>query len=63
MGHSTSRKRNLKQNNLKKKNRFCALLAFFISNIVGNIFEVVSYQKLNLGIASFSCKRSSKSIA
>ena len=38
------------------------LLGCFISNIVGNIFKVVSYQEVNLGAASFSCKRYLKSI-
>lgn len=38
------------------------VLGCFISNIVGNIFKVVSYQEVNLGAVSFSCKRCLKSI-
>ena len=51
MGHSIFRSINV-----------LTLLGCFISNIVGNIFKVVSYQEVNLGAVSFSCKRCLKSI-
>ena len=56
IGHSIFR-------NLLKTKYFCILLAFFISNIAGNIFYVVSYQEVNFGKASLLCKKRLKSIA
>ena len=44
---------------LKKK---LILLASFISNTIGEIFKVVPYQEVNIGTASFSCKRILKAI-
>ena len=46
---------------LKKK--LSTVLAFLICSIVRNIFQVVPYQEVNVGTASFSCKRRLKSIA
>ena len=40
-----------------KNNFFCALLAFSISNIVGNIFQVGPYQEVNLVTDSFLGER------
>lgn len=40
---------------LSWKKRFCALVAFFISDIAENFFKIVLYQEVNLGTASFTC--------
>ena len=46
-----------------KEKTFCALLAFYKCSIIENIFWVVSYQKVNLGTASFSRERCLKGFA
>ena len=40
---------------LSWKKRFCALVAFFISDIAEKFFKIVLYQEVNLGTASFTC--------
>lgn len=40
---------------LSWKKRFCALVAFFISDIAEIFFKIVLYQEVNLGTASFTC--------